>query len=385
MSLRNVRSGKLPVSIVLLLATACGGQGPGAQPTVQAAAPPAKAAHTKPASAPLAQQPPAQQPAAPKQLLISLNELAQRSDLWPMKIRLTKKVAFSPSEAYQAGQELALVEFAGPNLHVDTKNGMIEVPAASTDVLERASALMASLSPEQLALTAKTLPAHPELWPVELEITHELGFSGNQKVPVGRKVQLRKFEGDQLNVFDREFKNYYTTAIHETDIVARARERVKLPEAERTPFFLRSVAATLQPSGDAQRDEALAKSDYVLVYSARLACTRCAAFMPELKSFCERVKPAHPNFEVVFMSQDFTAEDAKALDEREKLPGRIVAYDKRLEAADLGTQVQNGDLLPLVWLYDRTGKLIGRNVGSGGKPSAEDVLVTLEQKLAAKR
>jgi len=395
MTLCNVRSGNLSVAIALLLATACGGESPAAQPTVQAAAPPAKpadakpadakSAATKPASAPLAQQPPAQQPAAPKKLLITLGELAKRNDLWPAKISLTKKLQFSPSEIYQAGQEFALVEFAGPNLHVDTKTGMIEIPAANTDVLERASALMASLTPEQLTLTAQTLPQHPELWPVELAITHELGFSGNQTVPVGRKVQLRKFEGDQLNVFDREFKNYYTTAIHETDIIARARERLKLPEAERTPFFLRSVAATLEPSGDAKREAAIGKADYVLVYEARLGCTRCAAFIPQLKAFYERMQPTHPQFEVVFVSQDFNAEDAKALNERDKLPGRIVDYEKRLAAADLGTQTQNGDLLPLVWLYDRNGKVVARNQQAGGKPSAEDLLGTLEQKLGEKR
>jgi hypothetical protein len=348
-------------------------------PAVKAAKAPAN--KPAPAAPTVAEKP----PAAPQKLLISLAELGQRNDLWPTKIRLTKKVAFSASEVYPAGQEFALVELAGSNLHIETKNGLIEIPAASTDVLERASALMASLTPEQLALTAKTLPQHPELWPVELQITHELGFSNNQTVPVGRTVQLRKFEGDQLSVYDREFKNYYPAAIHETDIVARARERLKLPEAERTPFFLRSVAATLQPSGDAARDAAISKADYVLVYEARLGCERCAQFLPQLKTFCERVKPVHPQFEVVFVSQDLNAQDAKALDEREHLPGRIVAYDKRLEAAELGTQTQNGDLLPLVWLYDRNGTVVGRNQQAGGKPAAADLLATLEQKLGEKR
>ena len=47
--------------------------------------------------------------------------------------------------------------------------------------------------------------------------------------------------------------------------------------------------------------------------------------------------------------------------------------------------MQNGDLLPLVWLYDRNGKVVGRNQQAGGKPVAEDLLATLEKKLGEKR
>jgi len=163
--------------------------------------------------------------APPKAPLITLRELADRRDLWPSKVRLTKKVGFSPTEVYPPGTEMDLVEIAGNDLHLDRGNEVIEVPSTSTDILERASALMASLTPEQLAITSKVLPQRPELWPVELQITKSLGFSNGTKVPVGRTVQLRAFQGDQVNVFDREFKNYYTAAINETDVVARARRR----------------------------------------------------------------------------------------------------------------------------------------------------------------
>jgi hypothetical protein len=107
-------------------------------------------------------------------------------------------------------------------------------------------------------------------------------------------------------------------------------------------------------------------------------------FIPELKTFYDRMRPAHP-FEVVFVSADPSADSMKQLQAKEKLPGRAVAYDKRLEAADLGTQAQGGETLPLVFLYDRAGKLVARNQPDGGKPSAEDVLATLEKKLGEKK
>jgi hypothetical protein len=339
----------------------------------------------KPHAQSTAQEKPApEKPAASKTLRITLAELADRRDLWPAKVKLTKKVGFSPTEVYKAGLELDLVEFAGADLHLDSGNGLIEVPASSTDVLERASDVMASLTPDQLALTAAMLPKRPELWPVELTITRPLGFSNGSKVPAGRKVLLRTFQSDQVNVYDRDLKTFYTAAVNETDVIARARERLKLPEKDRGPFFVRSVGATLDPAGGSEKEGALSKSDYVLVYEARLECTRCAAFLPKLKEFYDRVKPAHPEFEAVFVSADLNAADAKKLAEREKLPGRAVPYDRRLEAADLGTQTQNGDLLPLVYLYDKSGNLVSRNQPNGGSPSAADILAVLEKKLGEK-
>ncbi|HEV8112970.1 MAG TPA: thioredoxin-like domain-containing protein [Planctomycetota bacterium] len=348
-------------------------------PAPKAPAPKAAASGKPPASAPAQAAPPAAPSKAP---LISIIDLRDRRDLWPTKVKLTKKVGYSPTEVYNPGLELDLVEIAAGQVHLDTGNGLIEVPAASTDILERASNLMASLSPEQLAVTAKTLPSHPELWPVELSVVRPLSFANGSSVPAGRTVILRAFEGEQVNVYDRTLRTYFPAAINETDIVARARERVKLDAKDRTPFFVRSIAAALESSGGAP---AVEKSDYVLVYEARLGCGRCAQFLPELTKFYERMKPDHPGFEAVFVSNDFTADDAKKLEEREKLPGQAVAYDRRLEAADLGTKTQNGDLLPLVYVYDRTGKLVTRNAANGGKPSASDVLATLEKKLGEKK
>ena len=96
------------------------------------------------------------------------------------------------------------------------------------------------------------------------------------------------------------------------------------------------------------------------------------------------MKPTHPNFEAVFYSDDKNAGDAREVFAHEKLPGRAIAYDRRVEAADLSTR-QTGQLLPLVYLYDKSGKLVANNHPDGGSPSASDVLAMLEKKLAEAR
>ena len=79
-------------------------------------------------------------------------------------------------------------------------------------------------------------------------MTHTLRFNDGTEVKAGKEVSLRKFEPDgSLNLGDRSIPVFFNAQPHETDVIARARERLKLPEKERTPFFARSIAASLEP------------------------------------------------------------------------------------------------------------------------------------------
>jgi hypothetical protein len=312
---------------------------------------------------------------------IPLGELLLRRDLWPAKVALTKPLTVERGKTLPVGRELSLYEFNGEDIALDGGDDIFECPVASTDVIERASAIKAKLTPEQLALDDNTLPQHPELWPTRVTVTRRMQFQNGKQVPVGREVALRVATIGHVELYDRELPDHFQAETFETNVLALARERMLLPQAQRDSFFVRSLAAALEPNAAAS-DANLAKADFVLVYRARLGCTRCAAFGPELAKFYERVKPAHANFETVFFSDDQSAEDAHKVFSDDKFPGRAVAYDRRLEAADLAT-AQQGQLLPLVYLYDRNGKLIAQNHPNGGKPSAADILGVLEKKLDA--
>jgi hypothetical protein len=346
------------------------------------AAPPAQApvAQPKPASAP-PPKPAAAPPPAAKPTLITLPELVARRDLWPAKVVLKKPFQLSRSVSIPAGHEVAVYALEGTEIQLDTGTDLIQCPAADTDVLERASEILAALTPEQRALTEATLASRSDLWPLRLVMTRPLQFQNGTTVPAGREVILRTFENGLVNVYDRQLATFFQAEVHETDVLARARERLALPEAERTPFFVRSVGEALEPA--AGEDADFEKTDLLLVYKARLGCTRCAAFAPELKEFYGRIKAEHPGFETVFLSDDSTGENARALVEKEELPGRVVAFDRRLEAADLASQ--GGQLLPLVFLYDRDGKLVAKNHPSGGSPSAADILAEAEKRLKTAR
>jgi len=85
---------------------------------------------------------------------------------------------------------------------------------------------------------------------------------------------------------------------------------------------------------------------------------------------------------VLFLSQDATAEDARAYAAEAKLPGRVIPFERRIEAAHVATIP--GQLLPALYLFDRAGNLLLRNHPNGGTPSARDVLADLERRLEAR-
>jgi hypothetical protein len=311
---------------------------------------------------------------------LTLAELVQRRDLWPARVKLLKDARLDATTWFRAGEELPLYSFDGSSVGLDQGTFLFEWPAASTDVIERTRALAASLSSEALALTFEGLRGRGELWPLRVKIQIAQRFSDNAVVPAGREVSVRFFEGSDLAVYDRTLANYYTLEPQHTDLMAQARARLALPAEKREPFFLRSLAAALEP-GDAATAERLAGADFVLVYSGRLNCPRCAQFVPQLRDFAARAaaQPTPAKFELLYLSSDPTAEAARAHRAEAKLPGAAIAFERRLEAANLMAIPQQ--LLPGLFAFDRQGALIDRNHPAGGSPSASEVLARFEAKL----
>jgi hypothetical protein len=325
----------------------------------------------------------ASQTPAPKPSELTLAELAQRPDLWPARVAIRKELRFQGAAPLRANQEVALQELQGQKLVLDGGGFLFELAVADTDFLERARALAASLTPEQLAVNWSTLPSQSDLWPLKVQLHNEVGLADGRVIKPDHELALRGFFGAEISVYDRAASVHFTVEPRSTDLLARARERAKLAPKDREPFFVRAVAASLEPKGTAASDveHPLAGDDYLLIYKARKGCPRCAAFGPELAQFYQRVKAQYPRFELVFLSSDANAADAKAYLDEAKLPGRAVAFDRLLEAADAVSLPCQ--LLPGLFVVDRAGKVIEQNHPNGGSPAAADVLAKFEQRLKA--
>jgi hypothetical protein len=334
-------------------------------------------------AAPVVPPPSPAQPPAPKAEkplpALTLAELVARKDLWPRKTALKKDVRLSGMAPLAKGTELRVHELAGSTVVLDAGRVLFDYPAADTDVLERARTAMASMTPEQLSLTEAVLLARPELWPLQVALVADLGFTNGVTLEAGREVAVRDLTADGIWLCDRKTGEAFQASVPETDFVARARERLTIPEAERRPFFTRSLEATIEKDGKIGAEGALAKADLILVYKGRKGCTRCAAFLPDLRAFYEKTKPAHARFEVVFASQDATPELAHEHVAEAKVPGLVIAQQRNLEAANLASI--SGQLLPTVLLFDQNGKLLTRNHPNAGKPTAGDLLAEVEKRL----
>jgi hypothetical protein len=329
------------------------------------------AAQSAPAPAPTAQAQPAAGPSLERANAMAEAELRGRRDLWPERVAFTKEARLDATTGWRAGEELALFDWQGENVVLDEGTFLFEWPARDTDVVARTRAYAASLTPEALELTVDALRDRPELWPLRVQLTATLQFGGNVTVPAGREVTLRFFEGRDLAVWDREVANYYTLAANETDLMARARERLLLPAEEREPFFTRSLAAALDPGHSVPLQEV----DYVLVYSARLGCPRCEHFRPELDAFYAKQRAAAKpgaRFELVLLSSDPDAAAAQKYLDTAGFPGGAIAFDRRFEAASLMNVDQR--TLPGLFVFDRAGMLVDRNHPDAGSPTASDVL-----------
>ena len=327
--------------------------------------------------APAASQSPALKPAE-----LTLAEIAKRSDLWPARVAVRKELRFQGEAPIRAGQELGLQELSGQSVVLDGGGFVFDLAVTDTDFVERARALAASLTAEQLAVNFTTLPQQPDLWPLRVKLKSAIGLADGSTIGADREIALRGFFGQEISVYDRVTRIHFTVLPHETDLIARARDAVKTPAKEREPFFVRAVEASLERVGAAPGGEhPLADDDFLLIYKARKGCMRCAAFAPELKAFYARAKREYPRFELVFLSSDGNEADAKAYLAEAKLPGRVIAFERILEAAD--TASLPCQLLPGLFVVDRTGKVLEQNHPNGGAPGAADILAKFEQRLKA--
>lgn len=310
---------------------------------------------------------------------LSLEELVRRPDLWPRRTTVLRDVRLSGMAPIAKGTELRVHELSGKVVVLETQRVLFDLPAGDTDVLERARSAMAAMTPEQLALTEATLPERSELWPLEVALAADLGFTNGVSFEAGREVVLREVRPDGVWLCDRPTGQAFEAALRDTDLLERARARLSLPEAERAPFFVRSLEANVERDGRIGAPGALGEADLILVYKGRKGCSRCAAFLPELERFYARTRPAHPRFEVVFYSEDATPELAREHRAEAHVPGLALAQERNLEAAGLASI--SGQLLPTVLLFDRSGKLLVRNHPGGGRPTAVDMLAEVEKRL----
>ena len=103
-------------------------------------------------------------------------------------------------------------------------------------------------------------------------------------------------------------------------------------------------------------DSTLSETKYFLFYYSAHWCPPCRAFTPKLVDFYNKTKPAHPEFEVVFVSSDRSDEDMKKYMQEIKMPWPAIKFNKIESLKKITAYAGPG--IPCVVVVDAEGKVL---------------------------
>ena len=130
---------------------------------------------------------------------------------------------------------------------------------------------------------------------------------------------------------------------------------------------------------------ALAGTKYFGIYYSASWCPPCQLFTPKLVEFYHRVKPLHPEFEVVFISSDYSQLEMEAYMKKDAMPWPALAFAKKNMKKALTQYAGPG--IPCLVLVDAAGKVLSDSyVGTnyvGPNKVLRDIEATLQSEPAA--
>lgn len=211
----------------------------------------------------------------------TLNELAARRELWPMEVTILRAAQFQNGRSIGKGQVVVLDQVTPQGLRLDDGAMFFMYPGSDTDVMQRVGALVASLTPEQRALTMDEVRDNDALWPTRAALRWAITTDDNAQIPAGKELVVMGFVPDgRVQLADIEQNFNVPVDPWETDLFVRARERVALNDD--VSFSWRLLESMLEPSADGLT---VADYDYLVMYDGRDTCSRSVAFAPELAKF----------------------------------------------------------------------------------------------------
>lgn len=142
--------------------------------------------------------------------------------------------------------------------------------------------------------------------------------------------------------------------------------------------LVRSQNGLLRPYLDADFE----KKKLIGLYFSAHWCAPCRKFTPDLVAYYNKVAPAHPEFEIVFVSNDKSAPEMEAYMRDMQMPWPALSFDKVPGAAALTKYAGSG--IPCLVVVDETGKVISDTFAGKNYRGPEAVLADLDQLFSGK-
>jgi nucleoredoxin len=126
-------------------------------------------------------------------------------------------------------------------------------------------------------------------------------------------------------------------------------------------------------------DAALANNKYFAVYYSASWCGPCRAFTPKLVEWYGKNKPAHPEFELIFVSSDNSEPEMDAYMATDKMPWPALKYTKK--ATNKSVTKYAGPGIPCLVFLDAEGNVLSDSYVNGSYVGPQKVLADIEKTL----
>ena len=127
-------------------------------------------------------------------------------------------------------------------------------------------------------------------------------------------------------------------------------------------------------------DQALDRKKLIGLYFSARWCPSCRKFTPELVEYYNRVVAAHPEFEIVFVSNDRSGPAMEAYMRDTQMPWPAVSFDKIAEKEVLNRYAGSG--IPCLVVIDAQGKVISDSYDGKTYRGPQKVLADLDRLFA---
>lgn len=231
------------------------------------------------------------------------------------------------------------------------------------------------------AMTLEELAANPKLWPAEVTIPNAAKATeirngrpaGMVLVGAGKKLIVTGIAAD--GVTGKLGGQTVRVPAEKTDLVNRLdRPAAAEPPADAPPQKSASAPAAAPAGGVMHRrlsgklvqltggnlqpvaDARLAGVKYFGLYYSASWCGPCRQFTPGFVKTYRQIKEKYPQFEVVFISADHSADDMRNYMKADGMPWTALRYELRPQNPELLRYA--GDGIPCLVLVDAAGRVL---------------------------
>src|SRR6202035_597499 len=106
-------------------------------------------------------------------------------------------------------------------------------------------------------------------------------------------------------------------------------------------------------------DEVLASKKLIGLYFSAHWCGPCRKFTPELVDYYNRMAPQHPEFEIIFVSDDKSSAGMETYMREASMPWPAIDFQKISAATEIKKYAGRG--IPCLVLVDSNGKVVSNS------------------------